>query len=132
MVRKEDKEPFYNHARDGSIILVHGNGNEPGGITALERWLEDHRDWNLGLCTVFYLRNDTGFGILAIMPGATPLPVLLRRGRHNRRSGRRRNDGGRWQTRRFRCGWIAWPRCRSCSPRSRSARMSGIRCGVRS
>jgi hypothetical protein len=29
------------------VILVHGNGNEPAGIDAWERWLNGHRDWEL-------------------------------------------------------------------------------------
>src|SRR5439155_10360636 len=48
LVRDKDAEPFYRHIRDGTIILVHGNGNEPAGIPALKRWLEERRDSELG------------------------------------------------------------------------------------
>ncbi len=36
----------YGHpVQDGSIILVHGNGNEAEGIQAFDRWFSAHRDW---------------------------------------------------------------------------------------
>jgi len=36
----------YGHAiQDGSIVLVHGNGNEPQGIARFEAWLAAHPDW---------------------------------------------------------------------------------------
>ena len=47
LVRDKDRSPFYYQVRDGSVILVHGNGNEPAGIEAWERWLTAHRDWEL-------------------------------------------------------------------------------------
>jgi peptidoglycan/xylan/chitin deacetylase (PgdA/CDA1 family) len=54
LVRKMDKDPFYHHAREGSIILVHGNGNEPAGIPPLQRWFEEHQDWELGHLNQFF------------------------------------------------------------------------------
>ncbi len=45
---EEDRGPFARPIGDGSIILVHGNGNEPAGIPPLRRWLADHPDWTLG------------------------------------------------------------------------------------
>jgi hypothetical protein len=44
---KEKKGPFGQPVSDGSIILVHGNGNEPEGIPPLLKWLDAHPDWSL-------------------------------------------------------------------------------------
>ncbi len=55
LVKQKDKGPFYYRVRDGSIILVHGNGNEPAGIPALERWLTEHRDWEMGHLNQFFV-----------------------------------------------------------------------------
>jgi hypothetical protein len=38
--------PYGRPVGDGSIILVHGNGNEPRGIVRLRTWSGDHRDWS--------------------------------------------------------------------------------------
>lgn len=54
LVKQKDKGPFYNRVRDGGIILIHGNGNEPAGIPAFQRWLDDHRDWDLGHLNQFF------------------------------------------------------------------------------
>ena len=35
-------------ATDGSILLVHGNGNEPGGITRFFEWFEAGAEWRPG------------------------------------------------------------------------------------
>jgi Polysaccharide deacetylase len=48
LVEARSKSPYAQPVREGGIILVHGNGNEPGGIQPLERWLGAHRDWELG------------------------------------------------------------------------------------
>ena len=37
--------PYGHPVRDGSIVMVHGNGNEPEGIAVLSEWLQKHRDW---------------------------------------------------------------------------------------
>jgi hypothetical protein len=37
--------PYANPVTDGSIILVHGNGNEPKGIQRLNDWFADHPQW---------------------------------------------------------------------------------------
>ena len=37
--------PFHQSVQGGSIILVHGNGNEPKGIVRMHDWLEKHADW---------------------------------------------------------------------------------------
>jgi hypothetical protein len=37
--------PFGNPTQDGSILLIHGNGNEPTGIARLQAWLVEHPDW---------------------------------------------------------------------------------------
>lgn len=44
---KEKKSPFAQPVTDGSIVLVHGNGNEPQGIHLLLKWLELYQDWEL-------------------------------------------------------------------------------------
>lgn len=46
IVNKEDG-PFAQPVTDGSIILVHGNGNEPAGIPPLRVWINEHPDWSL-------------------------------------------------------------------------------------
>jgi hypothetical protein len=33
-------------ANDGSILLVHANGNEPRGIDRLFDWMEENDDWS--------------------------------------------------------------------------------------
>jgi hypothetical protein len=43
----ENKGPFGHPVTGGSIILVHGNGNEPGGIPPFRRWWSSHPDWAL-------------------------------------------------------------------------------------
>lgn len=55
LVKQKDRGPFYYRVRDGGILLVHGNGNEPAGIPALQRWLEEHNDWELGHLNRFLL-----------------------------------------------------------------------------
>jgi hypothetical protein len=45
LVRPARPDPFYHPPGDGSIILVHGNGNEARGITAFDQWLTQHADW---------------------------------------------------------------------------------------
>lgn len=37
--------PYAHAVTNGSIILVHGNGNEPKGIQRLNDWLVDHPEW---------------------------------------------------------------------------------------
>lgn len=37
--------PFAHPVTGGSIMLVHGNGNEPKGIRRLNVWLADHPKW---------------------------------------------------------------------------------------
>jgi hypothetical protein len=54
LVKTKDKGPFYYGVRDGGIILVHGNGNEPAGIPLLERWLKEHPEWELGHLNKFF------------------------------------------------------------------------------
>lgn len=44
-VRPQRPEPFYHPVESGSIVLLHGNGNEPRGIDAFRRWLSEHGDW---------------------------------------------------------------------------------------
>lgn len=44
-VQASGKHPFGRPTRDGSIILLHGNGNEPQGISRFDSWRETHRDW---------------------------------------------------------------------------------------
>lgn len=58
LVRQKDRGPFYYHPREGSIILVHGNGNEPAGIPLLQRWLEEHQDWELGHLREFLVPKE--------------------------------------------------------------------------
>ena len=55
LVRQQDKGPFYYHVREGSIILVHGNGNEPAGIPPLQRWLQEHDEWEIGHLNRFFV-----------------------------------------------------------------------------
>ena len=43
---QDGKPPFGNPTQDGSIVLIHGNGNEPKGIARFQAWLEKHPDWN--------------------------------------------------------------------------------------
>jgi hypothetical protein len=38
---------YGNPVQDGSIILIHGNGNEPAGIRLWHQWLQKHRTWRL-------------------------------------------------------------------------------------
>jgi hypothetical protein len=45
---QDKKGPFANPVTNGSIILVHGNGNEPEGIPPFLRWLDSHPDWTSG------------------------------------------------------------------------------------
>jgi hypothetical protein len=45
LVRPARPEPFYHPARDGSIILIHGNGNEKPGIERMNEWLKEHGDF---------------------------------------------------------------------------------------
>lgn len=40
-----DRAPTRRLARHGSILLLHGNGNEPKGITRMLRWIGEHPDW---------------------------------------------------------------------------------------
>jgi hypothetical protein len=42
---QEADHPFGNITQSGSIVLVHGNGNEPKGIARFEAWLAHHPDW---------------------------------------------------------------------------------------
>jgi hypothetical protein len=58
LVKQQDKGPFYYNVRDGGIILVHGNGNEPGGIPPLDRWFQEHRDWEVGHLNRFFPPAD--------------------------------------------------------------------------
>ena len=44
-VQTEDGHPFGGAIRDGSIVLVHGNGNEPIGISRFQRWLRANPGW---------------------------------------------------------------------------------------
>jgi soluble lytic murein transglycosylase-like protein/TolA-binding protein/peptidoglycan/xylan/chitin deacetylase (PgdA/CDA1 family) len=39
-------QPFGHPTQDGSIVLLHGNGNEPVGIARFEAWLASHPDWH--------------------------------------------------------------------------------------
>ena len=39
------RHPFGGPTRGGSIVLVHGNGNEPKGIELLLEWMKANRDW---------------------------------------------------------------------------------------
>jgi len=57
LVEQRDAAPFCLPPRGGSILLVHGNGNEPAGISALGRWLEAHREWELGPLSQFLLEQ---------------------------------------------------------------------------
>jgi hypothetical protein len=54
LIGKQKPEPFASPVRDGGIILVHGNGNEPQGIPLLDAWLQEHRDWHLGPLAEFF------------------------------------------------------------------------------
>jgi peptidoglycan/xylan/chitin deacetylase (PgdA/CDA1 family) len=42
---QETNHPFGHAIQDGSIVLLHGNGNEPQGIARFETWLSTHHDW---------------------------------------------------------------------------------------
>jgi hypothetical protein len=44
-VQSEAGHPFGGPIRDGSIVLVHGNGNEPIGISRFQRWLRANPGW---------------------------------------------------------------------------------------
>jgi hypothetical protein len=44
-VQSSGTHPFGGPIRDGSIVLVHGNGNEPKGIAGFEQWLSGHGEW---------------------------------------------------------------------------------------
>jgi len=52
-----EEGPFAQPVQDGSIILVHGNGNEPKGIAAFRNWLQDHGEWRLGDVANFLPRD---------------------------------------------------------------------------
>jgi hypothetical protein len=53
LVEQRNAAPFCLPPVGGSILLVHGNGNEPAGISALGRWLETHREWEFGPLSQF-------------------------------------------------------------------------------
>ena len=53
LVEQRNAAPFCLSPVGGSILLVHGNGNEPAGISALGRWLEAHREWEFGPLSQF-------------------------------------------------------------------------------
>jgi len=40
-----EEHPFGHPMQSGSIVLVHGNGNEPNGIARFRVWLKTHPDW---------------------------------------------------------------------------------------
>ncbi len=42
------RPPHRFPATDGSILLVHGNGNEASGIRRFFGWESDHQDWEFG------------------------------------------------------------------------------------
>ena len=48
-----EEGPFAQPIQDGSIILVHGNGNEPKGIASFRTWLAAHGQWHLRGVTEF-------------------------------------------------------------------------------
>lgn len=48
--------PYAHPVTDGSIILVHGNGNEPKGIVRLNDWLVDHPQWRTQPLHRFFMR----------------------------------------------------------------------------
>ncbi len=50
--------PFAGLVRSGSVLLVHGNGNEPEGIPPLMRWMDSHPEWRFGRLEEFL----PGFG----------------------------------------------------------------------
>lgn len=50
--------PYANPVTDGSIILVHGNGNEPKGIQRLNGWLADHPRWQTRPLHDFFVPAD--------------------------------------------------------------------------
>ena len=50
---KEMMGPFGKAVSDGSILLVHGNGNEPDGIPPLLKWLDAHPDWSFAPLYLF-------------------------------------------------------------------------------
>jgi peptidoglycan/xylan/chitin deacetylase (PgdA/CDA1 family) len=47
LLERKNKGPFAQPIQNGSIILVHGNGNEPDGIPPLQHWFKAHGDWEL-------------------------------------------------------------------------------------
>ena len=44
---KRVKSQFGNEVTSGSVILIHGNGNEPSGIPPFRRWVSQHPSWTL-------------------------------------------------------------------------------------
>lgn len=58
LVEQKRSGPFGKPVQAGSIILVHGNGNEPDGIPLLERWLKANRDWELAPVSRFMLPEE--------------------------------------------------------------------------
>ena len=70
LVKRKDKGPFYYNVRDGGIILVPGNGNEPAGIPALQQLAA--RPPRLGTRTsqsIFHAEEVTSLPILRGFPG---------------------------------------------------------------
>lgn len=50
----QENTPFSNPIEKGSIILVHGNGNEPVGIPPLSEWMNKHKEWVFSDITNFF------------------------------------------------------------------------------
>lgn len=48
IVARGESSPWGNAIDSGSIVLVHGNGNEPDGIPPFQDWLKTNSNWNLG------------------------------------------------------------------------------------
>ena len=52
------RPPHRSPPRDGSILLVHGNGNEPPGLARFYEWLIEHPEWRLGSIERFVADGD--------------------------------------------------------------------------
>jgi hypothetical protein len=48
--------PHGRPTRDGSIVLVHGNGNEPRGVARFEKWMAENPGWKWAGLSLFLPR----------------------------------------------------------------------------
>ena len=78
-----ERPPHHLWPSDGSIVLIHGNGNEPEGIPRLYEWMIQNPGWKWGPLNHFVSADDPEADRQATQPTTRPtrFPGFDRRGR---------------------------------------------------